>query len=108
MNIGGLGGRGDITAGNADSRSTRAPFTFKFISVVVKPSEAAASQVLYAHGEPRARHQHLREFRKDAKPILTQLNSLTFFYWDGDALSSPGSAPHTVLSRERVPGMSAW
>ena len=42
------------------------------------------------------------------KTILTQLNFLTFFYWDGDALSSPGSAPHTVLSRERVPGMSAW
>ena len=74
MNIGGLGGRGDITAGNADSRSTRAPFTFKFISVVVKPSEAAASQVLYAHGEPRERHQHRREFCKDAKPVYFVLS----------------------------------
>ena len=72
--MGGLGGRGDIPAGNADSRSTRAPFTLKFISVVVKPSEAAASQVLYAHGEPRARHQHLREFRKDTKPVYFVLS----------------------------------
>ena len=40
------------------------------------------------------------------RPILTQLNFLTFFCRDGDALSSPGSAPHTVLSRERARDVS--